>query len=353
MKIAKNGVKLSLTPSRNPVLTFGNETCLLIGDPHLGKRFVTGVPSHRLGEREESVYKQFKELLNQSEHTYIFVCGDLFDKASMSTTVMFDTYNIIKDACNNNPDVKYVIYPGNHDLSKDSTKSSSYKVVREMLNSIPNLTILLEEQMCFPINDDKVMLYVDTYNPFEQPSMQPHLMKDYDPSKLNILLGHFDDLDLSAYSYIPKQEYINQFDAIISGHIHVPKLTSFEGGNVPLMYTGSMQPYSHGEDPDKEKYVTYTLEQIKTVNLSYLKDRCVRLIVPPNYNKGCWFECAAITYLAEDLVVQTEDEEDVEYESESYFDKLIVALTKNETIEESIKLKLISDLKAKVYDEST
>ena len=52
----------------------------LIGDPHLGRVFKTGVPTHRIGERETDVTLDFTQQVSSSDNTPIIVMGDLFDK---------------------------------------------------------------------------------------------------------------------------------------------------------------------------------------------------------------------------------------------------------------------------------
>lgn len=51
----------------------------LTGDPHLARAFRTGVPLHRLGDREEMVWQDFQQQLETSAEVTI-ILGDLFDK---------------------------------------------------------------------------------------------------------------------------------------------------------------------------------------------------------------------------------------------------------------------------------
>lgn len=50
-------------------------------------------------------------------------------------------------------------------------------------------------------------------------------------------------------------------ELIISGHYHIPD--KFEIGKTTFIYSGSMQPYSHGEDPNNELYITYDYEDLR------------------------------------------------------------------------------------------
>ena len=69
----------------------------LIGDPHLGRAFKTGVPTHRLGDREEGVLDQFvSEILSGNEPTIIM--GDLFDKYSVDESLLISVADILNHA---------------------------------------------------------------------------------------------------------------------------------------------------------------------------------------------------------------------------------------------------------------
>ena len=53
----------------------------LLGDPHLGRTFVHGVPLHRRGEREVMMWRNFAQSLSNVT-TPLHIClGDLFDRA--------------------------------------------------------------------------------------------------------------------------------------------------------------------------------------------------------------------------------------------------------------------------------
>ena len=51
-----------------------------LGDPHLARKFNTGVPTHRKGEREEMVKDTFAGIVNAPGYKLHVCMGDLFDK---------------------------------------------------------------------------------------------------------------------------------------------------------------------------------------------------------------------------------------------------------------------------------
>ena len=50
-----------------------------IGDPHLGRVFKTGVPTHRLGDRERLVEEQFYVEISDRISVPVIIMGDLFE----------------------------------------------------------------------------------------------------------------------------------------------------------------------------------------------------------------------------------------------------------------------------------
>ena len=90
----------------------------LLGDPHLGKRFVTGVPLHRVGDRERMVWEDFHHSIAACR-TPMHVCmGDLFDKFIVAPEVLMGAFQAYLQAPSS---VDYIILRGNHDVSRDRT----------------------------------------------------------------------------------------------------------------------------------------------------------------------------------------------------------------------------------------
>ena len=110
-----------------------------LGDPHLGKRFVTGVPLHRRGEREESQWKDFERSIWTCT-TPVHVCmGDIFDKFIVPPEVVIRVATIYMEA---SKDVEYFIILGNHDASRDQSRGSSFDLLQAILTPIKNVTLI-------------------------------------------------------------------------------------------------------------------------------------------------------------------------------------------------------------------
>ena len=108
-----------------------------VGDAHLGRRFLNGTPSSKVGVRESLVLSDLDFLMNPSEDldiSHVVLVGDLFDKFIVKPTVVDQALTIIKSAITANPKIKYFIIPGNHDVSKDSSKISSYYLLYKILS---------------------------------------------------------------------------------------------------------------------------------------------------------------------------------------------------------------------------
>lgn len=257
----------------NPIINITDDNGLevfiqTIGDPHLGKTFRTGVPSSKLGFRENLVLKQFSDLLNPDENlkiNYVVIMGDLFDKFVVSPTIVNKTSSIIQQAVSDNKNITYFIIPGNHDLSKDSTKTSSYGLLYEILSktNLANLYTLYKESSIFEVSPH-LYFYLDVYNPFhtelEEPLDDP--FEEISPTAKVISFGHWDSIKNDFAQYLPNYHIKDRSSTIVSGHIHTPETFISEG--TKYIYTGSIQPFTHGEDPNSEYYVTYKYNEIES-----------------------------------------------------------------------------------------
>lgn len=191
--------------------------------------------------------------------------GDLFDKTVISNECLNRVINIFEKAANSNKDTKYFILNGNHDMTKDKNKISSFDLFIKYFNKNPisNLKIIYEFTQVYMLHNELV-LYFSHYNPYM--SLDDELKdKSYglnidgvlDKAKLRIAFGHWEVTDFSAISgnekfidrLIPKY-IINNFDVIFTGHEHKPKKLNVH--EKPVCITGSMLPYAFGEQLSNE-----------------------------------------------------------------------------------------------------
>lgn len=283
-----------------------------VGDAHLGRRFLNGTPSSKVGVRESLVLSDLDFLMNPSEDldiSHVVLVGDLFDKFIVKPTVVDQALTIIESAITANPKIKYFIIPGNHDVSKDSSKISSYYLLYKILSQSyypsENLEVLYDTSELYKISKS-LYFYLDAYNPFyiegSNERLEYNLKTHIQDSEGSLLVsfGHWDNPKSGFGSYFPN-EFITQYsNTIVSGHIHTPEM--FSKNKVKYIYTGSLQPYSHSEDPLGLYYKTIdykTIEKLLATKSKTLEDfeyKNIRINCYPGYVLSESFNCLALTY---------------------------------------------------------
>jgi DNA repair exonuclease SbcCD nuclease subunit len=245
----------------------------LIGDPHIGRKFGVeqGVPRHRLGERESKQAAHFSAELD-SEADIVIVVGDLFDNPYVSDLVVVATANAMLSAAERNPDVLYVVFPGNHDLPKNLSAVGAWVSFRKMIEDrFDNLKVVEK-----PTNVCGIAIF-----PWEYDRRADEQVADLVGSgDVDAAVGHwdlslFDEKDDHLAPVAQLREAFGDI-AVYSGHYHKPGPYTING--VTVHCTGSMQPYSHGEDPEGNLYVTMKLADA-LADPDALRDKYVRVIV--------------------------------------------------------------------------
>lgn len=354
---------------RNPVINLLVEgqvwkKMLCIGDPHLGRRFITGVPSHRLYEREETQYAQLARLLNPSDPLIsdIVIMGDLFDRFIVSPTTVLRAITLLKEASEANPLIQYHVLPGNHDMSKDHNKKSSYELFYEVFHydySIVecNRNVAFSSGMIqflypdFEKHPDIYFgLYFEAYNAFRAPEYKMQVSPHYEQATKKIAFGHWDSVDIIGHGYIPSKDLLDDCDLVISGHEHTYKECFYPSSpTTKVLFTGSMQPYSHAEDPDKDIYITVKSEDLDNYDLSKdFKYKCLRIECLPSFALTEPVECYSLAYKVispEETTVESDASED---EIQTYTDRLSTWVNSSD-IKEDLKTELISILTDKEY----
>lgn len=247
------------------IIEIGDTKIKLLGDPHLGKRFRTGVPLHRLGERERMVRDQFQEELSEIGDASYHVCmGDLFDKYIVTPETVLFAYQCYVAAASNNLDTTYIILRGNHDASQDRDRASSFDLFAELSAPVENIKV---------VKDSPLVMSDLGFFPWH-PFIDARKMVESINQPLKAAFGHWDkdDFGQNKPNLIPTDALAKLTKLAISGHVHTP--VEFKRNEVRVIMTGSMQPYSFAEDPAGTLYVTYTLDQLKEQDLS---DKCVRI----------------------------------------------------------------------------
>jgi DNA repair exonuclease SbcCD nuclease subunit len=266
----------------------------VMGDPHLGRQFKTGVPLHRVGEREEMQWAQFEQELNDCKTKYHINMGDLFDKFVVAPEIVLQTVGIYRRAAKNLSGCTFVILEGNHDRAKDSSKSSSFDLFAALVKDIRNIRVVQENVW----GGDRFGFV--PYHPFRPTA---DLVAEL-PDGLEAIFGHWDIVDFGSDNVIPtKLLKKKKIKLAISGHDHLAREEKRDG--VEIIVTGSMQPYTHAEDPTGDWYVTTELPIEGDVT-----HKNVRVLLKPGESLPADLDCLSLTAkreAAEGVEVDTSD----------------------------------------------
>lgn len=362
-------LKLNYTAERNPVISIEFEDkitnkILCIGDPHLGRRFITGVPSHRLYEREETQYAELDRLLNPTDPLidHIVIMGDLFDRFVVSPTTVLRAIELLKKASEANSHIEYFVIPGNHDMTKDTTKKSSYQLFYEVFhmdNAIPeiNRNVSFNNSMMHFIRPDYanhpdicVGLYFEAYDAFKNSEYNMEISDNYSKATKKISFGHWDSVDIISSGYLPSAELLADSDLVVSGHEHTYKQVFYPSHpNTPVLFTGSLQPYSHAEDPDKKIYVTVKAADLDNYDLAKdFKYKCLRIECTPSFALTEAVDCYSLAYkvIIPDVVATSSTSTTATIQN--YADQLSTWLTA-QTLPDDLRAELETILTTKEY----
>ena len=247
-----------------------------LGDPHLGRRFIKGVPLDRRGERETLVRSDFiTHLAGPKELAVHITMGDLFDAPQVSYADVQFAYRTYRNAAAIRPGVTYYILQGNHDDSRDLGEVTAWDLFCDLVEHIPNVK---------PVTDVLVGPHFTLFpwDPIETAEAMVEkaawLIRE---QGCTIAYGHWDvDPRTSGHNLIPtKALAMAGIRQAYTGHVHLP--TTFNRDGVHVDVVGSMQPYAQGEDGGQGhiRYVTLSLAELETAG--DLSNTVVRLRLAP------------------------------------------------------------------------
>lgn len=227
----------------------------VLGDPHLGRKFETGVPLHRRGEREHLQREKFLASLMNAKAEVHVTMGDLFDKFIVPPEVVLFAAHAYMRAAEDNPNTLYVVLRGNHDVSRNADKRSSWDLFCALVYQHPNVWAIDEHPVEY-----EGMLFVP-YDPFNYDHLEVHLNDG-----IEIVFGHFDIVDFGGHNVAPTELFARYgVKTLINGHDHVARELDRDG--VHIIVTGSMEPFTHAEDKTGELYVTVTLDELARLDV--------------------------------------------------------------------------------------
>lgn len=336
-------VKYDILQKRNPLLRFTNGSdkayiIQTIGDPHLGRNYRNNL-RHRLGDREESIKQTFYEKL-RSHVDITIVLGDLFDKVSVTNEWFNFAIKALEDISQEFPSRLFVILNGNHDLTKDRDRISSFELLVKYFSdrNLENLIFVDKDQKQLFIEDFNLTLFFTSYDPFS--SLDDSLNQEdlnINPNSFKVAFGHFEVESFGSDRFINRlvpNVLLNNFDLIVTGHLHKPATTIIN--DVPIIITGSMQPYAFGEEikEDGDLYITLPLSELKEIlveNSNAFKNSNVRILYTEGDELLSPFDCYSITYKHIPIEQKQTEIDPKNFETISFNSMFLECLNKNKT----------------------
>lgn len=283
-----------LSMERVTEISLGGRNVVILGDPHLGRAFVSGVPLARRGEREASVMADFKASLQLDEDVSYHVCmGDLFDKWFVPYGIVWEAATTYITAARARPDVLFIVLGGNHDVSKDLEKKGALDLFELATAALPNVQVVRHKAYYTEIGTAMCGFF----------PWHPTLAADELVTKgLDVAFGHWDTI-FGHDNMIPTEKLeLMGCTLAYTGHVHLPD--EFTRNYVQVVQVGSMQPYAHGED-DGEMYVTVTSDQLAGKDLS---KKCVRVQLRPGEIFDAEVDALQLTFKRADSAAEDEVE---------------------------------------------
>lgn len=120
---------------------------LIINDIHLGGARAGGTTPVSAAALDLYARNEFAALVGQCERDDLMILGDLFDGFIVPNAVVMHAYKVLADALVEGTVNTLVLVRGNHDISKDTTKMSSFDLLAGLLyeNYPERVTVISDE----------------------------------------------------------------------------------------------------------------------------------------------------------------------------------------------------------------
>lgn len=247
----------------------------LIGDPHLGRRFETGVPLHRRGEREAGQLVRFREELVTSCDINIMV-GDLFDHPQVALSIILEAAEAYLAAADAMPDTAFYAMAGNHDRSRQLGSIGAWEVFARLIKGQRKNLFVVDT----PGKVETIAFFPWQWGVTAAEQVEARFPKS--DGEIDLAVGHWDlhsfggnDDHLAPTALL--HERFPRVRELVSGHYHLEG--NWPVGDHDVRCTGSLEPYSHAEDPDGELYVTLTLAEAAAADPDDLHGKHVRVLL--------------------------------------------------------------------------
>ena len=258
----------------------------LIGDPHLGRVFKTGVPTHRLGDRERLVEEQFYAEISDRTSVPVIIMGDLFDKYSVPESLVLWAADKLNEAAEWK---KIYVLRGNHDLSRDEEKRGSFDVLEKLCPNVVFVKGVWEIQL---ENGYLALFGYDAFKSATELANQLTVNCNYLAA-----FGHYDLTSHgSDFNLVPTEVFAAlKIPTVYTGHIH--KRQTIERHVVTVHAVGSMQPYAHGEQAEGDLlYQTLTLDEFNARNPEDFLDVNLRILLKGDEVFDTQLDCLSLVF---------------------------------------------------------
>jgi UDP-2,3-diacylglucosamine pyrophosphatase LpxH len=108
---------------------------LLLNDLHLGAVRSAGTTLTTRGQIQQYLQDSFKDIINEHADKDLIINGDLFDSYEVDAGQLLEAYLTMHSWLTNNPERKADIAIGNHDIAKNSMRTSSFKLFCTLLKT--------------------------------------------------------------------------------------------------------------------------------------------------------------------------------------------------------------------------
>ena len=258
----------------------------LIGDPHLGRVFKTGVPTHRLGDRERLVEEQFYAEISDRTSVPVIIMGDLFDKYSVPESLVLWAADKLNEAAEWK---KIYVLRGNHDLSRDEEKRGSFDVLEKLCPNVVFVKGVWEIQL---ENGYLALFGYDAFKSATELANQLTVNCNYLAA-----FGHYDLTSHgSDFNLVPTEVFAAlKIPTVYTGHIH--RAQTIERHGVTVHAVGSMQPYAHGEQAEDDLlYQTLTLDEFNARNPEDFLDVNLRILLKGDEVFDTQLDCLSLVF---------------------------------------------------------
>jgi len=268
------------------LIEIAGHTFKLIGDPHIGRKFKTGVPVHRLGERETSVKNQLYAEVASTDNTPVIVMGDLFDTYSIPDELTLWVSETLNEATQWK---EVYVLRGNHCVSRDAEKRGSFDVLERLCPKVVFVKGVWEIQL------ENGYLALFGYDAFKSATELANSLQQ--GANYLTAFGHWDLTSHgSDFNLVPTEVFAElKIPVAYTGHIH--KAQTIERHGVTVHAVGSMQPYAHGEQAEGDPlYQTLTLDEFNARNPEDFLDVNLRILLKGDEVFDTQLDCLSLVF---------------------------------------------------------